>query len=77
MENVAFAFVLMAVSAALALHLGSRAGKSKTFIYASGLAIMLLQIAVLFTVRDWSSSAGSAMGQAQTSGHPGHLLRSL
>lgn len=58
MENVVFAFVVMAISAFVALYAGQRAGKSKTYVYALGLAVMLVQIAVLFAARDWTGDHG-------------------
>ncbi len=66
MENVVFAFAVMVISAFISLAAGKRAGKSKTFVYVFGLGIMLVQIAVLFTVRDWSGHAPFAGTLAQT-----------
>jgi len=51
MENFAFAFVIMAVSAFIAIYIGQRAGQSKTMVYALGLATMLAQIVVVTAVR--------------------------
>ncbi|HEX2590880.1 MAG TPA: hypothetical protein VHL34_05270 [Rhizomicrobium sp.] len=69
MENVFFAFALMVISAFISLAAGKRAGKSKTFVYAFGLGIMLVQIAVLFTVRDWSGNAPLTGSLAQRITH--------
>jgi hypothetical protein len=68
MTNIISAFVLMTISAFIAIQIGQRMEKSKTFVYAFGLGIMLVQIAVLFTVRDWNhqQAVGSSLAEEAT-----------
>jgi hypothetical protein len=51
MEQFAFAFVLMVVSAALSIAIGERTRASKTSVYVLGLVTLLAQIVVLFALR--------------------------
>jgi hypothetical protein len=51
MQDIAFALLFMSISAFVAIALAGKVGHSKVLIYALGLAVMLLQIAVLFTFR--------------------------
>jgi hypothetical protein len=75
MTNIVSAFVLMAISAFIAIQIGQRMEKSKTFVYAFGLGIMLVQIAVLFTIRDWDRHEAVGASLAEEAIATAHTAR--
>jgi len=51
MQDIGFALLFMSISAFVAIALAGKGERSKASIYAVGLAVMLLQIVVLFAFR--------------------------
>jgi len=54
MQNIVLALLFMSISGFVAIAVGTRAGRSKVFVYALGLSLMLFQIVILFAVRDFT-----------------------
>lgn len=51
MEQFAFTFLLMVISAFAAIHMGQRTRSSKNSFYAMGLVTLVAQVSVLFALR--------------------------